>query len=436
MHVEVTPTATGPTAENAIDGAGNNREESIKSKILSHFIKGKISLTPMETVMMIPGELEHLESLVKVARKKKDVKAAATQVSMVSAVPTIRRLDMVKDLVTTMMLILKNVRMRARNQKVDRYFCAGKALMKRRMQGSESNSDSSEDSDEGTPSISPVENTSEFEDTEFEDLIREEGLHQILQMTMQNKADELMKEELTDDDDYADWIQWAADEEQRMQSVSEAAIAAEESVLLQMAGPLFELTKKDVVFVWDQGRQSAFDDLKRALVQAPILEIQDDPVTQQGMGEATEKVLAVRPDQHLEWFEKLRRSSGLADHHRRGFGMNHGGSSDPHHLFVIDVVNAVEEVEETNRGVEEIEVVEDEELDATVGERKPKKSQVKYYNRRQQLELVLAAQELSGIRGYEVETTVEEEGTEVKGSDIWQDATSTFDGKGGSVWRL
>jgi hypothetical protein len=152
-------------------------------------------------------------------------------------------------------------------------------------------------------------------------------------------------------------------------------------------------------------------------------EIQDDPVTQQGMDEATEKVLAVRPDQHLECFEKLRRSSGLANHQRRGFGMNHGGSLDPHHLFVVDAVNAVEEGEETNRGVEEIEVVEDEELDAIVGERKPKQSQVKYYNKRQQLELVLAAQELSGIRGYEVETTVEEEGTEVKGSDIWKDAT-------------
>jgi len=43
-----------------------------------------------------------------------------------------------------------------------------------------------------------------------------------------------MKEELTNDDDYADWIQWAVDEEQRMQSVSEVAIAAEESVLLQV----------------------------------------------------------------------------------------------------------------------------------------------------------------------------------------------------------
>jgi hypothetical protein len=39
----------------------------------------------------------------------------------------------------------------------------------------------------------------------------------------------------------------------------------------KMAGPLFELTKKDVVFIWDQECQSAFDDLKRALVQAPVL---------------------------------------------------------------------------------------------------------------------------------------------------------------------
>jgi len=38
-----------------------------------------------------------------------------------------------------------------------------------------------------------------------------------------------------------------------------------------MASPLFEFTKKDVVFIWDQGRHSAFDDLKRALVQAPVL---------------------------------------------------------------------------------------------------------------------------------------------------------------------
>jgi len=65
--VEVMPVASGLTADATIVGAEGNREGSVKSKILSYFIKGKISLTPMETVMMIPEELEHLENLVKLA---------------------------------------------------------------------------------------------------------------------------------------------------------------------------------------------------------------------------------------------------------------------------------------------------------------------------------------------------------------------------------
>ncbi len=39
----------------------------------------------------------------------------------------------------------------------------------------------------------------------------------------------------------------------------------------KLASPLFELTKKDVVFVWNQDCQKAFDALKKALVGAPIL---------------------------------------------------------------------------------------------------------------------------------------------------------------------
>jgi hypothetical protein len=41
------------------------------------------------------------------------------------------------------------------------------------------------------------------------------------------------------------------------------------------AAPLFELTKKEVAFVWDLGCQSAFEALKGALVAAPVL-IQPD----------------------------------------------------------------------------------------------------------------------------------------------------------------
>jgi hypothetical protein len=72
LLVELPPASVGPSTEVAENGTIPNQENSIRSKILSHFIKGKISLMPMETVMMIPGELEQLENLVKVARRKKD----------------------------------------------------------------------------------------------------------------------------------------------------------------------------------------------------------------------------------------------------------------------------------------------------------------------------------------------------------------------------
>ncbi len=88
----MTPIGNVPSPEVAREGARVSRETTIKSKILSHFIKGKISLSPMETILMIPGELEHLESLVKLARRKKDVETVNDQVSAVSPVPAIRRI--------------------------------------------------------------------------------------------------------------------------------------------------------------------------------------------------------------------------------------------------------------------------------------------------------------------------------------------------------
>jgi hypothetical protein len=68
--VDVTPGGIAAVPEAEREGAGMSREGPVKSKIVSHFIKGKISLSPMETVLMIPGELEHLESLVKLEEEK------------------------------------------------------------------------------------------------------------------------------------------------------------------------------------------------------------------------------------------------------------------------------------------------------------------------------------------------------------------------------
>ncbi len=85
--VELPATGVAPQTEVAEDSIGINRENVVRSKILSHFIKGKVSLTPMETC-----ELEQLENLVKVARRRKDSEVESTQVSMVSAAPTLRRI--------------------------------------------------------------------------------------------------------------------------------------------------------------------------------------------------------------------------------------------------------------------------------------------------------------------------------------------------------
>jgi len=43
-----------------------------KSKMLTHFLKGKISLTLLETITIVLGELEYLEGLVKLAKRLKD----------------------------------------------------------------------------------------------------------------------------------------------------------------------------------------------------------------------------------------------------------------------------------------------------------------------------------------------------------------------------
>jgi hypothetical protein len=92
VPVDVTQRGVTPTPEAMGDGISASRDTSVRSKILAHFTKGKVSLSPMETILMIPGELEHLESLVKLARRKRDSEAIENQVSVVSAIPAPRKI--------------------------------------------------------------------------------------------------------------------------------------------------------------------------------------------------------------------------------------------------------------------------------------------------------------------------------------------------------
>ncbi len=51
---------------------GLKKDASIRFKILTHFIKVKISFTPMETFLTIPRESKYLEDLVKLARRQRN----------------------------------------------------------------------------------------------------------------------------------------------------------------------------------------------------------------------------------------------------------------------------------------------------------------------------------------------------------------------------
>jgi len=67
-----------------------------KKKKNLHFMKGWISLIPMETIMKVLGELEYLEGLVKLARRKKNEEIGRNQVTTVNNTPTIRRISVNK----------------------------------------------------------------------------------------------------------------------------------------------------------------------------------------------------------------------------------------------------------------------------------------------------------------------------------------------------
>jgi hypothetical protein len=77
-------------------GANMGFEVVMKSKILFHFIKGKIFLTPMETILIILRKLEYLEGLIKLARRTKNVERQRSQIAMIHSTPSIKRVSVNK----------------------------------------------------------------------------------------------------------------------------------------------------------------------------------------------------------------------------------------------------------------------------------------------------------------------------------------------------
>jgi hypothetical protein len=71
---------------------------------------------------------------------------------------------------------------------------------------SDADTDDSECSDPESNQLKQIDYENEFGDTELEELVKSKGPQEILQLIIQEQADDFMKEKITDFDDYADWI--------------------------------------------------------------------------------------------------------------------------------------------------------------------------------------------------------------------------------------
>jgi hypothetical protein len=167
-------------------------------------------------------------------------------------------------------------------------------------------------------------------------------------------------------------------------------------------------------------------------------EIQDIGAMQDDSMDTTGRILSVQYGKESDWFGYKRHSKGLTKHHKCCFGINHWRWLEDHQLFMLDVVTEITQNEEANSLMEDVEVAENEEgqsLGPADGRQSLKKEMTRYYDRQQQLELVLAAQELSefGEHGLGQTGSGEEETCEMdtRSIDIWKDATCLGLLKGG-----
>jgi len=81
--------------------------------------------------------------------------------------------------------------------------------------------------------VRQIKSENEFGNTELEDLVKLEGPQEILQLILQEQADGFMKEEITDADDYANWIRWVFNAKQGRQAMYESTRGVAVPPLLQ-----------------------------------------------------------------------------------------------------------------------------------------------------------------------------------------------------------
>jgi len=156
-------------------------------------------------------------------------------------------------------------------------------------------------------------------------------------------------------------------------------------------------------------------------------EIQDDPNIRGGSTNDNVGMFDVQYGQDSEWLGIRRRIQGLTKHRNYCFGINHWRCSPHHKLFMLNPVTGIDTDEEAAPNVRVAGAAKDEDLEATQAKQALQKGRIRYYGKQQQLELILVAQELSGLSHHEVNLTElgkeEECGIGTECTDIWDDTT-------------
>ncbi len=103
---------------------------------------------------------------------------------------------------------------------------------------SDDDTDNSEYYESESNQLKQIDCEDEFKDSELEELVNSEGSQEILQLMLQEQGDEFMAEEVTDSDDYADWIRWVSDAEHSRQAMYESTRDLPVPLLLQQPSPV------------------------------------------------------------------------------------------------------------------------------------------------------------------------------------------------------
>jgi hypothetical protein len=158
-------------------------------------------------------------------------------------------------------------------------------------------------------------------------------------------------------------------------------------------------------------------------------EIQDVGIEQSDSVATTGGIFSVQCVRQSEWLGLRRQSGGLKQHYGCCFGINHWRWSEEHQLCMLDVLTETSPDDEDDSLEEGAEAAGGKEIRNSESSRSKqvlRGGRTRYYDRQQQLELVLATQGLLEDDGHETSDArsggEEAYADDTSKTDIWEDA--------------